>query len=329
MLVTRTPLRISFVGGGSDMESFYKHSLGSVISCSINKYIYLSINKKFGGGIRVSYSKTEIKKNIDQIEHPIVKACLNKCKVKNSIEIASLADVPSMGSGLGSSSAFTVGLLNGLYAYLGIRKNSKEIAEEACEIEIKDCNEPIGKQDQYGTAIGGLKQLSFLENGEVSINKLNLTKQRLDHLQENLLILFTGKTRSASEILAKQTKALNENKSKRKIMQEMVNLAFDFQRELLIGDLNNLGTILHENWIRKSSICNSISNPWINDAYQIAINNGALGGKILGAGSGGFFLFYAHPENHGNIINNLPKMEKFNFNLEETGTQLVYSDFNT
>ena len=310
------------------MESFYKHSMGSVISCSINKYIYLSINKKFGGDIRVSYSKTEIKENIDQIEHPIVKACLRKCKVKNSIEIASLADVPAMGSGLGSSSAFTVGLLKGLYEYLGICKNSNEIAKEACEVEIQDCNEPIGKQDQYGTAIGGLKQLSFLQNGEVIVNKLNLTKKRSELFQENLLILFTGKTRSASEILAKQSKALNENQSKRKTMQEMVNLAVDFKRELLVGDLNNLGKILHENWIRKSSISKSISNSWINDAYQIAINNGALGGKILGAGSGGFFLFYAHPNNHDRIIENLPKMEKLNFTLEESGTQLVYSDFN-
>ncbi len=287
----------------------------------------MSINKKFGGNIRVSYSKTEIKDNIDQIEHPIVKGCLKKCKIENSIEIASLADVPAMGSGLGSSSAFTVGLLNGLYSYLGICKKNNELAEEACEIEIKDCNEPIGKQDQYGTAIGGLKQLSFLQNGEVIVNKLNLTKERFDLFQENLLILFTGKTRSASEILAKQSKALNENKSKRKTMQEMVNLAFDFQRELLNGDLNNLGTILHENWIRKTSICNAISNSWINDAYQIAINNGASGGKILGAGSGGFFLFYAHPNNHDRIIKNLPNMEKLNFTLEDKGTELVYSDF--
>lgn len=326
MLVTKTPLRISFVGGGSDMESFYKQSEGAVISASINKYVYLTINKKFGGDIRVSYSKTEITNNINSIRHPIVRESLKKCGIDKSIEISSMADVPSKGSGLGSSSAFTVGLLKGLYAYLGKETKNEVIAEKACDIEINQCNEPIGKQDQYGTAIGGLKELRFMKDGDVRVNKCLLTDERIALFKKNLLMLYTGKTRSASEILASQSKILSQNKNKRNVMQEMVNLVNSFRKELTNGDINNLGEILHENWIRKISITDSISNSWINDAYQVGLNNGAMGGKILGAGNGGFFLFFAPPERHASIKSNLSSMKNFEFDFETKGSQLVYKD---
>jgi len=308
------------------MPSFYEKANGAVISASINKFIYITVNKKFGDNIRISYSKTETIDCVDQIQHPIFKECLKKCQINNSIEISSLADIPAKGTGLGSSSAFTVGLLKALYNYKGIYKTNDTLAEEACDIELNKCNEPIGKQDQYGTAIGGFKELSFFKDGTVQINKLSLQKNRLKNLNENLLIVFTGKTRSASEILARQSQVLVNDINKKKIMQEMVNLVKDFKYELIKGDIDNLGEILHENWIRKASITDSISTPWINEAYAIAMDNGAKGGKILGAGNGGFFLFFAHPKYHDKIISKLPKMSKFDFLFEPNGCQLVYSD---
>ena len=200
------------------------------------------------------------------------------------------------------------------------------IAEKACDIEINQCNEPIGKQDQYGTAIGGLKELRFMKDGDVRVNKCLLTDERIALFKKNLLMLYTGKTRSASEILASQSKILSQNKNKRNVMQEMVNLVNSFRKELTNGDINNLGEILHENWIRKISITDSISNSWINDAYQVGLNNGAMGGKILGAGNGGFFLFFAPPERHASIKSNLSSMKNFEFDFETKGSQLVYKD---
>ena len=326
MLVTKTPLRISFVGGGSDIKNFYKENQGAVVSASIDKYVYLTINKKFGDDIRVSYSKTEISKDVNDIEHPIVMESLKECGIDKSIEISSLADVPGKGTGLGSSSAFTVGLLKGLYAYLGNTPSNEYLAEKACEIEINKCKEPIGKQDQYGTAIGGIKELRFMNDGRVNIEQYSLSEERISLFKENLLMVYTGKTRLTSKILAAQSKILCEDKFKRNKMTEMVNLVKDFKKELINGEINNLGEILHENWIRKRSITDKISNTWIDDAYQTAINNGATGGKILGAGNGGFFLFFAHPSKHKNIIEHLPKMDKFTFSFDDMGSQLVYSD---
>ena len=308
------------------MPSFYEKSEGAVISASISKYIYLTVNKKFGGDIRVSYSKTEITDDLEKIEHPIVRESLKSCKITNSIEISSLADIPSKGSGLGSSSAFTVGLLNALYAFNGEYLSNEELAYRACNIEINKCQEPIGKQDQFGTAIGGIKELRFKQNGEVKVSKPLVSKERLNFFSNNLIMFYTGKTRSASKILKQQSKELSENHKKHEIVKEMVNLVDSFRYELTQGDINNLGHILHENWIRKTSIVKDITNSWINDAYNLAIASGATGGKILGAGNGGFFLFIAPPYKHREIITKLEKMEKFNFTFDQKGTQVVYKD---
>ena len=308
------------------MPSFYKKTEGAVISASISKYIYLTVNKKFGGNIRVSYSKTEIADSIEKIQHPIVRESLKNCMLNKSIEISSLADVPAKGTGLGSSSAFTVGLLNALYAFKGEYLRKEKLAEKACDIEINLCKEPIGKQDQYGTAIGGLKELRFQPNGEVNISKPSISKERLELFNRNLLMLYTGKTRSASEILREQSKELSENSKKHETVKEMVKLVANFKYELTQGDINNLGNILHENWIRKISITKSITNSWIDEAYSLALQNGAKGGKILGAGNGGFLLFLAPPERHQDIVNKLTPMQKFDFTFDNKGTEIVYQD---
>lgn len=326
MLITKTPLRISFVGGGSDLSSFYSHSIGSVISTSINKFVYLNVNKKFDNDIRISYSKTEICDHINKIQHPIVRESLKECNIHNSIEISSMADIPSSGSGLGSSSAFTVGLLKALYAFKGIFKNNQFLAEKACDIEINKCKEPIGKQDQFGVAIGGIKKINFLENGQVVINRCAISQKRKDIFREKLLMLYTGRNRSASSILANQSRELTSSSKKRSTMKAMVNLVDDFTYELMEGNIDNLGAILHENWQKKKSISSSISSSWINEAYDEALKLGAKGGKILGAGNGGFFLFFCDPLKHNSIINGLPGMKKFDFSFDETGSQIVYSD---
>ena len=326
MLITRTPLRMSFVGGGSDMSSFYTQEPGAVISTSIDKYIYIAINKKFGGDFRIAYSKTENCASVDAIEHPIVRESLKFCEIDSGLEIVSLADIPASGTGLGSSSSFTVGLLKALYSYQSVEKKNEDLAREACVIEIEQCGELIGKQDQYAAACGGINVFRFLPNGEVVIEPCIVSPKRTATFNENILMVYTGQTRSASELLRVQSRALKKDAAKRQSMIRMVELVDHFKHELVDGNLENIGEILDENWRIKAQLSGDSSSTWINDAYDAAIKAGALGGKILGAGNGGFFIFYSPKERHENIMKSLPGFERFDFSLENLGTQLMIGD---
>jgi D-glycero-alpha-D-manno-heptose-7-phosphate kinase len=314
---------MSFVGGGSDMSSFYEQEPGAVISTSIDKYIYIALNKKFDGDFRVAYSKTENTPTIDAIEHPIVRASLKFCKIDSGLEIVSLADIPASGTGLGSSSSFTVGLLKALYSYQSVKKSNEDLAREACIIEIDKCAEPIGKQDQYAAACGGINVFRFLPNGEVVIEPCLVSPKRTATFNDNILMVYTGQTRSASELLRVQSRALKEDAARRQSMIRMVELVDDFKHELVDGNLENIGDILDENWRIKSQLSGDSAFTWINDAYDAAIKAGALGGKILGAGNGGFFIFYSPKERHENIMKSLPGFERFDFSFENLGTQLM------
>ncbi len=324
MIISKTPLRISFAGGGSDLASFYERSEGAVVSVAINKYLYITVNKKFDDYIRISYSKTENVKSAGKIKHAIVREVLKKLDINGGIEITSIADIPSKGTGLGSSSSFTVGLLNTLKAYKEEFTSAEMLAQESCSIEIDTLKEPIGKQDQYAAAYGGLNFIRFHQNGSVSVDPIITTRETRKSLEKNTLLLYTGIMRSASVILQKQNKNTKSQDKKFKIMQKMVNLAHKMKDELQNNNLDNFGNILHENWMLKKEMANGISTPEINKWYRVGRENGALGGKILGAGGGGFLMFYAPQEKHQQIIDALPKLRPMNFEFEYQGSKIIF-----
>lgn len=323
MIVSKTPLRMSYVGGGSDLPSFYREEIGAVLSTSIDKYIYVAVNKKFDGKIRLSYSKTEEVNEASKIEHPLVREALQMLSIPGGIEIASMADIPSRGSGLGSSSSFTVALLNALYAFKNQYVSKETLAQQSCQIEIERCGEPIGKQDQYAAAYGGLNLIRFHPDDSVSVDPVICTPAVIKKIDESTLVFFTGRTRSASAVLKNQSDAM-KLEQRRILMRRMVGLAFELKKELESGNVQNFGSILDENWRLKSQLTNGISDSQIDDWYRRGIEAGATGGKLLGAGNGGFIMFYAPPENHEKIKIALADLNPIKFGLDRTGAQIVF-----
>lgn len=324
MIISKTPLRMSFAGGGSDLPAFYEHSEGAVVSAAIDKYIYVTVNQKFDSYIRISYSITENAKSVDKIEHPIVRETLKKLGIGGGIEITSIADIPSHGTGLGSSSSFTVGLLNALQAYQKEFVSPERLAQAACELEIEIIKEPIGKQDQYAAAYGGLNFIRFHSDGSVSVDPIICLKETRRLLEKHILILYTGIMRSASRILQEQKRNTLSDKSKFKVMQKMARLARNLRDELQQNNLDAFGKILHENWILKQEMSRGVSNARIDRWYEIGLKQGALGGKLLGAGGGGFLMFYAPQEKHQRIIEALPQLRPVNFNFSYAGSKIIF-----
>jgi len=314
---------MSYVGGGSDLPAFYKEELGAVLSTSIDKYMYIALNKKFDGRIRVSYTKTEEVDHRHQVEHPLVREALALLDIENGLEIASMADIPSKGSGLGSSSAYTVGLLNALYAYKNQYASKEMLARQACEIEIDRCGAPIGKQDQYAAAFGGLNLIRFHPDDTVSVDPVICKPELMQQLEDATLIFFTGRTRNASTVLAEQSKALSAN-DRKILMRRMVQLAFVLKAELEAGVLDNFGEILDENWRLKRQMTSGISDLQIDSWYQTGLSHGAIGGKLLGAGNGGFLMFYAPPIYHERIASALSGLERVRFKFDRAGAQIVH-----
>lgn len=327
MILSKTPFRMSFVGGGSDMASFYREELGAVLSTSVDKYMYIAVNKKFDGNIRVSYSRTEEVHLVDELDHPLVRESLKLAGVGGGIEIASLADIPSRGTGLGSSSTYTVGLLNALYSYQGRDISKHQLAEQACFIEINRCGEPIGKQDQYAASFGGLNLISFNPNESVVVDPVICSQQTINKLEDNILTFFTGRTRSASPILKNQSIALLQKRHKL-IMRRMVQLAFELKYELERGCLDNFGQILDENWSLKKGLSEGISDSQIDAWYAAGMKSGARGGKLLGAGNGGFLMFYAPPESHEKIKATLSDLKPIKFRFDRNGAQIIFCSLN-
>lgn len=323
MIITRTPFRISFVGGGSDLRSFYEKHEGAVLSSSINKYMYVTIHPTFGKGETIlKYSKTEIVSDVHRLQHPIARQLLLDHGIEGC-EIVSTADVPS-GTGLSTSSAYTVGLIHALYAYQGKYCSQERIAEEACRLEIEELGEPIGKQDQYGTAVGGLKVIRFLQDGSVEVEPVIVSRTVQKELNDNLLLFYTGLTHSAGEILSEQSKNVASEADKFNSLVRMTSLVYDMRDALSSGRLDDFGSILNENWQLKRSLTSSISNDFIDKYYDIAMKNGALGGKLLGAGGGGFLLFYCPKEKHLRLKAALSDLAMLPFDLENSGTKVVY-----
>jgi len=324
MIITKTPLRVSFAGGGSDLKEYYIKFGGSVLSTSINKYIYLSAIKNFNKNeILLKYSTTERIFSVNDIKHNILREVLKYYNI-NNLDFNSSADLPS-GTGLGSSSAFTSGLILLSNAFKGIDVDKEYIASKACEIEIEHLNHPIGKQDQYASTYGGLNFISFKMDGSVEVEKINLKSDIRKQLNNRLLLFYIGTTRSANNILEEQKN--NSNKiDKITSLHNIVELSELLKQDLKHNNISNFGEILNEGWEVKKSLASEISNSRIDYYYKLAIQNGAIGGKLLGAGGAGFLLFYCLEENQEKLIKALKELDLISFEMENEGSKIIYKD---
>ncbi len=327
MIVSKTPLRISFVGGGTDFSSFYKkNSYGLVVSASIDKYIYISVKKLdpvFHEKFRLNYSETEMVDQVENIKNPIIRECIKFLNIDDRLYISTIADVPSS-TGLGSSSSFTVGLLNALYDFKKQKVSPGRIAEEAAHIEIKVLDSPIGKQDHYVASFGGLNKIFFFDNDEVKVEKIKIPKKNLNLIFGSLLLFWTGMHRNSESVLIEQEKNHNKNKNVLSSMKNTVNQFIDLVKSKKIS-LNKIGNLLDKNWEFKKQLADNVSNKFINNCYTEAKKRGSLGGKILGAGNGGFLLLLAKKTNHKKIQKSLKKfgLERYSFKLENSGSRII------
>jgi len=324
MIITKTPVRISLGGGGTDLSSYYSKYGGFLVAAAVNKYIYVMLNKRFGNSIRVSYSKTEIVDTVDDLQHPIVREGLKLIGIDGALEITTMADIPS-NTGLGTSSSFTVGLLNALHTYKKQVITTEALAEEACKIEIDILKEPIGKQDQYMAAFGGITCLTFDKNGGVAVTPVDISPDVIEELERHLMFFYTGIRRPTSEVIIDQKEASERDE---KEVVESLHIIKDIGKEvkgaLETGNIHRLGELLDFHWQTKKRISTKISNPEIDNWYEIAKKNGALGGKIMGAGGGGFFMFYV--ENDKNRLREALEKEglrEVRFKLEPEGSKVL------
>ena len=317
-------MRVSLMGGGTDLPSFYESHGGAVLSMSINKYFYLSIHDLFRSrGYLLKYSTVENFTSIDEIQHKIIKHVFMDYGIK-SADFASAADIPA-GTGLASSSSFTVSLITLCNALVGKYESKEVIAQKACEIEINKLKEPIGKQDQYACALGGMNYLEFNEDGSMNIEKIFLPNNKKEKLENNLILFYLDQTRSASKILAKQNKLSATNKEVIENLKTMKNLAKKLATDIQL-DVDCVGEYLHEGWARKKKLTNDISNKQIDKFYDQGLEAGATGGKVLGAGGGGFLMFYAPNEKHQDLKDNLSSLSSHSIKMDNSGTQIVFDD---
>ena len=324
--VSRTPFRISLGGGGTDLPSYYKEYEGFFISAAINKYIYVTIHKRFMPGLKLSYSKTENVKSADELEHPMVREVLRRFGIKEGIEIISLADVPAE-AGLGSSGSFSVGLLKALYAYQNIQKSPAEIAEEACDIAMNKLHEPSGKQDEYAASFGGINAYSIDKNGKVTVEELNLDDNTVEELEKNIMMFYTGITRKSSAVLSKQQERIADSSTDAmEKMHAIKRIGLESKKALQSGNLRKFGELLHEHWMIKRGVTDNMSSEDIDRWYSIARENGAIGGKIIGAGGGGFLMLYCEGDKQ-HLGEALAKegLIQFDFKFDFEGSKTVYN----
>ena len=324
MIISSAPLRISFAGGGSDLPAFYQRKRGAVLSTTINRYIYICIHPYFDRAqTLLKYSQTEKVTNFDQIHHPIFRCVLNDLRPKEGLEIVSTSDIPS-GTGLGSSSSFTVALLHALYAHQGVFCSKEMLAQKACETEIEKLGEPIGKQDQYAAAYGGLNFIEFNPDGNVVVTPLILPKDTITSLENNLILFYTGDQRKTSQILRDQSEQLKVDIQKFKNLEAMTVLAYDMRERLIAGDLPGFAEILHRGWELKKTLSKQITNSWLENIYEKALANGALGGKLLGAGGGGFLLLYCDQARQEALKEKLNELTPMPFRFDWGGARIIY-----
>jgi D-glycero-alpha-D-manno-heptose-7-phosphate kinase len=323
MLITRTPLRISLGGGGTDLPSYYQRFGGYVVSAAISQYVYIGINRCFSNGYLLKYSELERAETVDCIRHHIFREALRLLEVKPEVEIVSMADVPA-GTGLGSSGSFTVGLIRAIHGYHREYASARTIAEEACHIEIDVLNQPVGKQDQYIAAFGGLTGFDFRPDGTVSVESLNISQKTVFELEDRLLMFFTGLCRDSATILTDQDKRSGE--CEREILDNLHSvkaLGLEIKSVLERGDTFEFGRLLNEHWLIKQKRSRGMSNSRINELYDIGLRNGALGGKLVGAGGGGFLLFYTEDKSLLRQAMSAAGLREMHFHFDFDGCSVI------
>jgi D-glycero-alpha-D-manno-heptose-7-phosphate kinase len=324
MILTRTPFRISFAGGGSDLRSFYSRRPGAVVSTTIDKAMYVAIHPYFHDKIRIKYSRTEDVASAADVQHPLVRECLRMVGIERGMEIASFADVPA-GTGMGSSSAFTVGLLHALMARAGRALTPEGLAAAACQIEIDELAEPIGKQDQYATAYGGLNYIRFLSDERVQITPIQCSLNARETLNARLMLFYVGQERPANALLAEQARNMADSEKFQRVSR-MADLAEELRRALEKNNVDSFGEILHQGWLMKSGVAAGISNDLIESSYRLGREAGAEGGKLLGAGGGGFLLLYCRESKQAQLRTALAHLREMPFRMSSEGTRLLFDD---
>ena len=325
MMISRTPLRVSFCGGGSDLPAYYENNPegGCVTSVSLARFIHVTVNKRFDEDIRLSYSQTEIVQSIEDLQHELVREAMRITGVEGGVEITTIADIPSRGTGLGSSSAVTVGLLSALYEYTNRTVDPITLAEQACQIEIDILGQPIGRQDQYGCAVGGANHIRFLPDGTTVVEPLDLSEDIIQRISEEFTLLYTGKTRSANELLAKQSANAGSRTSQ---LNRMCEQAREVRDALLAGELSKVGELLNEGWELKRELANGITIPEIDELYQTILSCGATGGKLLGAGGGGFILFHGDSSVRQKVADALPDNRMIPLEIAREPVKIIFSE---
>ncbi|TFB13949.1 GHMP kinase [Candidatus Marinimicrobia bacterium MT.SAG.4] len=323
MIISQTPLRISFVGGGTDLKEYWEAEEGKVLSSAIDKYVYVIIKQRFDDMIYLNYSEKVITDDIYKIPHDLIRESMIKTGINEGVEITTLADIPSEGSGLGSSSSITVGLLNAMYAYTGEQVTAERLAQEACEIEIDILKKPMGKQDQYIAAFGGLREIIFRRDGTVDINKISISNSKKLHFGSNMLLFYTNITRKSDTILTQQKNNIPENLDVLEKLKSYVPVVKNILENGL--PLSKFGYTLNDAWMEKCKLSDKITNDVIDNMYKKAISTGALGGKISGAGGGGFLLLYIPRENQNLVREELSEFKELPFMLESDGSKIIFN----
>jgi D-glycero-alpha-D-manno-heptose-7-phosphate kinase len=322
MIITQTPLRIGLLGGGTDLPGYYQENGGRVLNCALDKYIFVIVKQRFDDDIYVNYSRKEIVSRVEDLEHELVREAMLMTGVTGGVEITTLADIPSAGSGLGSSSAVTVGLLHALFAYQGRQVSGEELAERACEIEIDRCGKPIGKQDQYIAALGGIRDLRFGPGTGVVADELGLPAAQRRALQQQIMLFYTGVTRSANSILAEQNENVATTLPQLDLLRDLAGFAAARLRE---GDIDAIGPAIRESWEAKRKLASGVSNGQIDQAVTAALGAGATGVKLTGAGGGGFLLVICPMERQRAVRDSLAHMREFPIKLDHLGSRVVFN----
>jgi D-glycero-alpha-D-manno-heptose-7-phosphate kinase len=320
MIITQTPLRIGLLGGGTDLPGYYREHGGRVLNCALDKYIYVIVKQRFDDEIYVNYSKKEIVSRVEDLEHELVREAMQMTGVEQGVEITTLADIPSAGSGLGSSSAVTVGLLHALFAYQGRQVSGEELAERACTIEIERCGKPIGKQDQYIAALGGIRDIRFGPGDAVLAEELGIAVSQRRALQQQIMLFYTGLTRSANSILAEQTANIEDTSPQLDLLRDLAGFGVERLRS---GDVDAIGPAMRESWEIKRKLASGVSNDQIDSAVGRALDAGASGVKLTGAGGGGFLLVICPIERQREVRASLTEMQELPVKLDRLGSRVV------
>jgi D-glycero-alpha-D-manno-heptose-7-phosphate kinase len=321
LIIVQTPFRISLFGGGTDFPSYFMEEGGCVLSSAINKFIFVTVKERFDDKLRISYTRTEMVDHIDEIQHELIRESLRKTGIQQGIEIITMGDIPA-GTGLGSSSTVTVGALHALYAFQNRWFSTDDLAAQACDIEVRVLGKPIGYQDQYIAAIGGLRFIEFHPDGKITHQPVAIESNILTRLSENLLLFYTGMTRQADSILTEQQGNIRSNFA---ILRTLKCMAHTAREALCAGHLNTIGELLHESWQLKKQLASGISNDLLEESYDAARQAGALGGKVTGAGGGGFLMLYVPLERREQVRLALSNLQEMPFHLEPDGTKVIFN----